>query len=82
MIKSTNATGYKEDVYGSKSVLGLYNKKPMLEVFANCPFCGEEFSYKEFLDRENADPFLVIGCQSCNKRVRVNLPIGMFKEVN
>jgi predicted RNA-binding Zn-ribbon protein involved in translation (DUF1610 family) len=57
MIKSVNGE-YEPD--------GEYHK-----VYANCPHCGYESFYREKIGKKST--FIVTGCQSCNKRIRVNI---------
>lgn len=51
-------------------------KTNIWEVSVNCPFCGQECAYTQYIP----DPFgkfIVPLCQHCNKRIRINVPMEL-----
>lgn len=51
------------------------NGRKAHKIFATCPFCGEDNMYREIWSRETPLRYAGMGCQHCNKKIRVDLKV-------
>lgn len=78
LVKCVNAKKAIRRKEWSENPLSDNGKKSLWEVSTQCPYCGKEYTYQEWVDDEyvlrKGYRFLT-GCSHCNKCVNVNLPV-------
>ena len=76
-IKDTNAISIEKEDYSDPVV--VHRNASMYRIEAKCPYCGEEITYREMINKRKVDwpLFLGVGCTKCNKRVKINLKMSV-----
>lgn len=79
-VKDTDALSIEKEDY-SDPVL-VYRKSSVYIIKAQCPFCGAKIEYREMISNQTLDwpLFLGVGCQKCNKRIKINLKMLLLEE--